>query len=596
MSQKDTSNPSFKPPRKIRKIRLNQYGTNSTLIPSEDLTQESTLASPLHRSHMTRARRTPLKRTNSVHELQVLAGDSSTAAKALMKISRGKRLLRAELSPRPLQDWTSDSDSEDCQETSMDSLPLSQEWSQETLPVLSQETESQVVQSQSQEEYQTQWSQNSIEVWSPSLPPLSPLNEQISCLSTPLNPNSPHLPTVPSEKSKFRFRGISLFCTFPQCAVAKEVALKNILNRWEENVEYAVVAEEKHKDNKPHLHVLIRFRNQISSYNARFADFICGSHGNYKPAKPMWRAYQYTVKDGCYVVHGVVPQGILSQASKKCLSQTNGSGKVSMDEVAGSLMSGASVKDIFYKYPGKFLMYRSRIESFKEFQNVAERQQIEDFPGFDVPEDLRERDPFLFELVQWLQLNLVEPKEQKKPRPFKSPQLYLYGAPSTGKTSMILQLMKFFRVYFLPMDEEFYDEYEDDLYDLVVLEEFSSQKPITWLNSFLDGAPKTIRKKQRQYLKTKNIPVIILSNLSPDECYSNVAEKHPSSFEAFKIRLQILEVPLCSVPINVDGYDSDSSRFARHVRNAPKYFIKLPIRSSSEEDTEELPNPCDEEF
>lgn len=383
---------------------------------------------------------------------------------------------------------------------------------------------------------------------------------------------------VESEKSKFRFRSLSLFCTYPQCATAKEVAMKNIVSRWGENVEYAVVAEEKHKDGKPHLHVLIKFRNQISSCNAKFADFISGSHGNYKPAKPMWKAYNYTVKAGCFVVHGVVPQTILSQASKKLDSKSN-SGAVTTEEVALAMVGGASVKDIYQKYPGKFLMYRSRIESFKEYQNVVERTATRTFPGFKpVDPDL---DPFLFELVGWLQDNLVDPIANKKSRPFKTPQLYLHGPPSSGKTSMILELMKFFRVYFLPMDEEFYDEYEDGLYDLVVLEEFASQKTITWLNSFLEGAPKTIRKKQRQYLKTKNIPVIILSNLSPDECYINVAEKHPSQFEAFKIRLQVLEVPLFSEPTDVDVIGADYipgiTRRARHVKNVGKYFISLPI-------------------
>lgn len=90
------------------------------------------------------------------------------------------------------------------------------------------------------------------------------------------------------------------------------------------------------------------------------------------------------------------------------------------------------------------------------------------------------------------------------------------------------------------MDEDFYDFYDDDQYDLIVLDEFKGQKTIQHMNRWLDGQKMTIRKKGSQGLKTKNLPIIIISNYSPQEVYHKVAEH--GRLDSFLDRLEIVEI------------------------------------------------------
>lgn len=383
-----------------------------------------------------------------------------------------------------------------------------------------------------------------------------------------------------SSNQKFRFQAASLFCTYPQCAAKKEDVLANIVELWGNNVLFAIVAEEKHKDGSPHLHALIKFHRQISSRNANFADSLSGSHGNYRSAKSMWRCYNYVTKDGCFVVHGDVPESLVNQANKKSKSSD---GKVTIDEVAESMMQGAAVKDIFHKYPGKFLMHRSRIESFAEYLHTIKLQEKMPFPGFYPIPEYPDHPAYL--VVKWLKTNLFAP------RAFKQPQLYLHGPRSTGKTSMVLELLKYFRVYFVPMDEEFYDEYEDNLYDIAFFEEFMGQKPLSFMNSWLDGSPKTLRKKNRQYLKVKNMPCILCSNCPPESLYPNVKEKHPEAFEAWLVRLEAVELPQYSQAINIDVAGSlRGGNIRGDTTSSDRYFLKLPLMAAETEQSGSLPS------
>jgi len=60
-----------------------------------------------------------------------------------------------------------------------------------------------------------------------------------------------------------------------------------------------------------------------------------------------------------------------------------------------------------------------------------------------------------------------------------------------------------------------------------------------FMNQFLQGGEMCLKKKGSQYLKTKNLPVIILSNFSPIQSYSKV---QAISLLAFEARLKVIEL------------------------------------------------------
>lgn len=137
-------------------------------------------------------------------------------------------------------------------------------------------------------------------------------------------------------------------------------------------------------------------------------------------------------------------------------------------------------------------------------------------------------------LIEWVNSNVCQPRQ------FRSPQLFLHGPPRTGKTSFLRLLEKRIRVYYMPIDEDFYDEYEDENFDLICFDEFKGQKTIQVMNRWLDGQTMSIRKKGRQGLKRKNLPFIILSNFSPCQCYRKAAED--GRIDSFIDRIKVVEI------------------------------------------------------
>ena len=90
-------------------------------------------------------------------------------------------------------------------------------------------------------------------------------------------------------------------------------------------------------------------------------------------------------------------------------------------------------------------------------------------------------------------------------------------------------------IFSIPTDEDYNDLYTDDC-DLAVLDEFRGQRTIQWLNLFLQGGMMPIKKKGSQYLKTKNVPTIILSNYPINEVYTH------ADYSPLLTRLTIVKV------------------------------------------------------
>lgn len=197
--------------------------------------------------------------------------------------------------------------------------------------------------------------------------------------------------------------------------------------------------------------------------------------------------------------------------------------------VATHLRGGGSIAQVSESNPGFVLLNLAKIRTYKSW---LEAQEPAKEPW---PEKLDYFGPGLENLIilDWLESNI------RQPRPFKAKQLWIHGGPDLGKTSLVNYLRRFLRIYMFPLDELFFDTYDDD-YDLIVLDEFNAQVPITHLNKWLDGQHTTLRIKGGQIIKRKNLPVLILSNHSPADCYRNANTK--LVFEALLTRLLVIEV------------------------------------------------------
>lgn len=220
------------------------------------------------------------------------------------------------------------------------------------------------------------------------------------------------------------------------------------------------------------------------------------------------------------VVYGTCPQGDSQPNSR------GGRAKVLSD----AIRHGSSLQTLLDTDSGFLLLNLAKVRTFKSWVD-AQPKDKEPWPekqSYIVPSTDENNT-----VITWLEANI------RKDRAFKQKQLWIHGGPDLGKTSLVNYLERFLRIYYFPLEETFHDLYDDD-YDLIVLDEFNAQVTIAQLNKWLDGQRFNIRIKGGQMMKTKNIPVLILSNHSPADCYRNSNTR--TVFEALLTRLIVVEL------------------------------------------------------
>ena len=125
------------------------------------------------------------------------------------------------------------------------------------------------------------------------------------------------------------------------------------------------------------------------------------------------------------------------------------------------------------------------------------------------------------EIASWLTTNL------RQKRKHRQKQLWIQGPGGIGKTTLVTMLEEIYSlsIYRWPKDERWWDLYGDGQYDLIVLDEFRSQKMITELNPILSGDPTTLSRRGMSPITKRDIlPVIIMSNYTPEECFPSANE------------------------------------------------------------------------
>ena len=302
---------------------------------------------------------------------------------------------------------------------------------------------------------------------------------------------------VPVAHTKFRLQGRAIFLTWPQNAATKEDTLAACVQQWP-SATFIVVAEEEHKTGDPHLHAVIQFEKRVDMKDCMpMLDALTGKHGNYQNVRSAKRVLKYVCKGSNFISHGDVPD--LEDKEKL------------QDGVAKMIMEGETYKDVVARNPGFAMMQKRKIE---EFVGWAKRQKLASALLPWIPPTINDYlgQPSI-EIALWLHNNIMVPRQPRQK------QLWLWGPPGIGKTRFLSYLRARLRVYDMPKDEDFYDGYEDGCYDLVVMDEFKSHKKIQFLNAWCDGQPLPLRQKGCQSVKNDNLPLIVCSNFSIENCY-----------------------------------------------------------------------------
>lgn len=330
-----------------------------------------------------------------------------------------------------------------------------------------------------------------------------------------------------AANNKFQLQAKRYFLTYPQCNMDKTMVADWLLSQHE--VHQCIVAEEKHEDGSPHLHVYLTYEKSKRVSRADYFDLGNPEnpeeifHPNIQTCKNMKKCIEYITKDDKEPAqHNIDFKAILAGKSSKFAI------------IARHIMDGKTMLDINESDPGFVLQHKRKLEEYHAWVTMK-KPRTDLFPWQPVPEpDFGpER-----QIARWLNTNMFN-----NVRPIKSRQLYIYSPPNCGKTTFISWLGRFCRIYFMPLLEDFYDFYDDNSYDLVVIDEFRGQKQIQFLNQWLDGQPASVRIKGGQRLKLQNLPCIILSNWALSSVYAGAIEKHGADvIGPLSARLEIVSV------------------------------------------------------
>jgi len=306
-------------------------------------------------------------------------------------------------------------------------------------------------------------------------------------------------------KRTFRFNAITLYATFPQCDTPKEIISQNILKEWGTKFEYWIVCNEKHQDGNTHSHVLIKFKSKIDKEDSHFADFLSKTaegkkfHGNYQSARDVHKIITYIKKAGDYIDSGNLPE------KKDKVSAT----------VAAALKAGKSLREVDAIDSGYMMNNLKKIKEYSQFlQDLAQEDIDKAKMKLVVPIAVPNADDELQRLIDWCNHNFYQRK-----RPIREPQLWLKTPIRSGKTTWLACLQQFMRCYIVGYERESFDEYRDDKYDVIVFDEYKSQKKLEFLNSLIDGQSKRLMQLYSGQNTTKNVnlPVIFCRTTTPSK-------------------------------------------------------------------------------
>ncbi len=310
---------------------------------------------------------------------------------------------------------------------------------------------------------------------------------------------------------------------------------------FDPEIKVAIVCKELHKDGYPHIHVFLEYYRKKDVRNPLYFDAIFGKHCNITTVKNTARVMLYITKDGNFEMFGI---------TRKMITLIIDGVSSTLAEVAAKILEQPDIHKIALEFPVKFIHYHRGIGDLCKIQRQVNANKIVpyDWSNQDGMRGIKLRIAYSIEpIYDWFIDNFRGYVDEKNPKPLRSKQMWIHGPTGSGKSRFLAHLCAHFRGFLMSATEDFYGGYNDPDIDFIYMDEFYGNKKLYFLNSLLGGHPIVIPCKGGQYTKQKNMPVVICSNMTPQECYPKVSIWKPLVFEAFLARLQIVDLAVNSL-------------------------------------------------
>lgn len=353
--------------------------------------------------------------------------------------------------------------------------------------------------------------------------------------------------TEPPKPKALKWDAISYLLTFPQWKGKDtlEELMDKLHKFWKaknKTVEEAVITIEQHgaskvaakghqegEDPGKHIHMCFKLNKRHNVTNASFFDGLGGKHCNIQTCRDYKACQIYCCKkgnEGNWITHNVDIEAVIESTKTKK--------GVKHETVARFVMEKPrTLQDVNTDFPGYMIQNRRKVSDYIKLVKSFGKQLT---PYLGIGNCIG-KSPAIIQVVSWLNNNLPPAV-----RPFKQSQLWLWGPSDMGKTTLRVELSKHFRAYNVCDEDKWWSGF-DQSHEIAFFEEFNGSKTLSQMKTFLDGSEVPLAQKgEDPIMKDKNIPVIILSNMAPEEVYSKAANEHPESFKALINRLKVIHL------------------------------------------------------
>lgn len=363
--------------------------------------------------------------------------------------------------------------------------------------------------------------------------------------------------------SRFSTYACFFFVTYPRCPIEHFKFMAALRTSVRTKIQWSVIGRETHQDGSFHLHALLRLHRRHRITDQSFFDLNGdgGSyHGHIQAVRSRTAVFRYCTKGGLYCVWGVPEDTVRGQCgvpAKKHDVPGVAKKKLRQNELMHEILTKMVYEDAdpftLSLVPEYCLMVISNLSKLQyvatTLRNRIQRPDMEfDHAEYDLV-DHGDVNTANAKIVEWCNENLKNIDQ----RPLRSKALYLRGDHEVGKTHFVEELKRMFRVYKPVRNEDFWDFYDDESFEVIFFEEFYNSRTMQQMNEIIDGTEMTLRVKGGQRKKRRNLPVILASNKFVDDLYQDARQsmmRNPD-YEAFCSRLVVVEVPNVKKCINI---------------------------------------------
>lgn len=332
--------------------------------------------------------------------------------------------------------------------------------------------------------------------------------------------------TGTKQAGQFRLRHRTVGLTYPQCALTTQDALDQLACKLHDyDIQVLVVATEDHKEEGKHLHVYIETRKTMYTTKPTFFDLtrLCTINTNdrYHPNilipknKQSWM--KYTIKGGNYKCF---PQGFDPKLQLGAQEKHQAKIKIT-DAIATEVYKGTSLSSLRATFPGFMLLHSKVVQQFYN-QVSIDKEQIERAKKFNtIFRFVGDGELNNQRIAGWINDNVIHNHQ------FRQLQLWIWGPTKIGKTSLEEMLNRNgCNIHLVDYSSKDYYEGLTDETQLIVFDEYKAQKTITEMNKLTDGSLCQVNQKGGSYKFKRPMPVLVLSNFSIKQCYSNSDDTH----------------------------------------------------------------------